>query len=185
MTRWLRFLLTVLRSTVRPRLRADQESVLDLRVWPTDADLTLMNHACYLTLMEQGRIDFMVRTGFLRFLLRRRWSAVLASVVVQYRKPLRRFVKIRLRTRVVYWDEQWIYLEHRLERRGALVAAGLAKNAFLGSMGRLRPGEVLEAFGFSRPGPPAPPMIAGLRDGERLMGERIEQWPAPGWSIDA
>jgi len=184
MTRWLRFLLTVLRSTVRPRLRADQESVLELRVWPTDADLALMNHACYLTLMEQGRIDFMLRTGFLRFLLRQRWTAVLASMVVQYRKPLKRFVRVRLRTRVVYWDEQWIYLEHRLERGGTPVASGLAKNAFLGPAGRLRPPDVLQAFGFSRAPPPVPPMIAGLQDGERLMNERIEEWAALGWAAD-
>ena len=68
MTRWLRFLLTMLRSITKPRLRVDQESSLDLRVWPTDADLSLMNHAGYLTVMEQGRVDLMVRTGFLRFL---------------------------------------------------------------------------------------------------------------------
>lgn len=185
MTRWLRFLLTALRATGRTRLRPDQESVLDLRVWPTDADLTLMNHACYLTMMEQGRVDFMLRTGFLRFLLRQRWSAVLASIVVQYRKSLERFVRIRVRTRVVYWDDEWIYLEHRLDRGGVLVASGLAKNAFLGPAGRLRPRDVLQTFGFSLPAPPVPPMIEQLQDGERLMNARIEQWPAAGWSNDA
>src|SRR5690348_11462060 len=156
MTRWVRFLLTVLRSISRSRLRVDQESILDLRVWPTDADLALMNHAAFLTLMEQGRVDLMLRTGFLRFLLRQHLTAVLTSITVQFRKPLRRFQKLQLRTRVVCWDDQWIYLEHRIDRGGELVASGIAKNAILGRGGRLRPADILSAFGHSVAAPPVP-----------------------------
>jgi len=185
MTRWLRFLLTMLRSITKPRLRVDQESSLDLRVWPTDADLSLMNHAGYLTVMEQGRVDLMVRTGFLRFLLRRHWSAVLASITVQFRRPLRRFQRFRLRTRLVCWDEQWIYLEHRIDRGNEFVASGLAKNVILGPQGRLRPADVLTAFGRSVAAPPVPHMVQTLREGERLMNERVQSWAPFEWSLDA
>jgi acyl-CoA thioesterase FadM len=183
MTRWVRFLLTVLRSISRPRLRVDQESILDLRVWPTDADLSLMNHAGYLTVMEQGRVDLMLRTGVLRFLLRRHLSAVLTSITVQFRKPLRRFQKVQLRTRVACWDDQWIYVEHRIDRGGEFVASGLAKNAILGPGGRLRPAEMLSLFGLPVAAPPVPPMVQTLQEGERLMNERIQQWPALEWSL--
>jgi acyl-CoA thioesterase FadM len=183
MTAWIRFLLTVLRSTVRPRIRLDQESTLDLRVWPTDADLTFMNHARYLTVMEQGRIDLMLRTGFLRFLVKQHWSALLGSMIVQFRKPLRRFQKFRLRTRLVYWDDKWVYVEHRIERGDTLIASGLSKDAILGPDGHLKPRDVLTAFGYSIPAPPAVPMIERLQEGEGLMHDRIQQWPLLDWSI--
>lgn len=182
MTSWLRFLITVLRSTGRPRLRPDQESVVELRVWPTDADLAVMNHARYLTAMEQGRVDFMLRTGFLRFLLKQRWTALLGSMVVQFRRPLRRSQLFRLRTRLAYWDEAWIYLEHRIERGDTLVASGLAKNGVLGPEGRLAPGDVFRAFGYDMPTPPVPPMIVSLEEGEQRLHDRIQQWPALDWS---
>jgi acyl-CoA thioesterase FadM len=183
MTAWLRFVLTVLWSTIKPRLRLDEESSLDLRVWPTDADLTFMNHARYLTAMEQGRIDLMLRTGFLRFLLKQHWSALLGSMIVQFRKPLRRFQRFRLRTRLVHWDDKWVYVEHRIERGDTLIASGLAKNAIIGPEGRLAPRDVLRAFGYSIPAPPGLPMIERFQEGEDLMHDRIQQWPLLEWSM--
>lgn len=184
MTRWVRFVLTVIRSMLKPRLRIDQESVLTFRVWPTDADLRLMNHANVMTIMEQGRIDFILRSGFLRLLLRRHWSAVLGSITVQYRSPLRRFQRCQLRTRVVCWDAKWIFLEHRLTREDRLVAAGLAKIAILGPSGRLAPAEALSAFGVKIDAPPVTTMVQSLQEGERVMHRRIEEWPPLEWSVE-
>lgn len=183
MTRWARFVLTVLRSMLKPRLRIDQESQLTFRVWPTDAHLALMNHANYLTLMEQGRVDFIVRSGFMRFLVHRHWSAVLGSVTVQYRAPLRRFQKARLGTRIVCWDDKWIFLEHRLTRANDVVASGIAKIAILAPTGHLRPAEALSTFGFPVAAPPVPEVIVALQEGERLMHRRMRNWPALDWSV--
>ena len=185
MSRWIRFVLTVLRSMLKPRLRVDQESRLTFHVWPTDADLSLMNHASYLTIMEQGRIDFILRSGFLRLMLRRHWSALLGSITVQYRSPLRRFQRFQLRTRVVGWDEKWIFLEHQISRKSRIVAGGLAKIAFLARDGRIAPAEALRAFGVTVTSPPAAAMVRSLQEGERLMHERIQEWPALEWSVKA
>jgi YbgC/YbaW family acyl-CoA thioester hydrolase len=184
MTRWARFLLTVFRSLFKPRLQVDQDSLLTFRVWPTEADLTLMNHATYLTIMEQGRIDFIRRTGFMQFLLRRRWSAVLASITVQYRIPLRRFQRYQLRTRVACWDDKWLFLEHHMSRGTDLVASGLAKIAVLGPSGRIEPADALGKFGLKIARPALAPMVRALQEGERLMHERIRDWPAPDWSLE-
>ena len=34
---------------------------MTIRVWPTDVDVSIANHAAVLTIMEAGRIDFMIR----------------------------------------------------------------------------------------------------------------------------
>lgn len=184
MTRWGRFVLTVLRSMLKPRIRLDQESRLTFRVWPTDADLSLMNHASYLTIMEQGRVDLIRRSGFMRTLLQHHWSAVLGSITVQYRSPLRRFQKCELRTRVACWDERWFYLEHRLSRGNDVVATGVAKIAILARTGRQQPAEVLRVLGLAVAAPPVADMVHALQDGERLMHERIQDWPVADWSLE-
>jgi acyl-CoA thioesterase FadM len=185
MTRWVRFVLTVIRSMFKPRLRADRESRLTFRVWPTDADLSLMNHASYLTIMEQGRVDFILRTGIMRLMLRHRWSALLGSITVQYRSPLRRFQRFQLRTRVVCWDDQWVFLEHQISRESRIVAGGLAKIAFLGRDGRIAPVEALRAFGVTIASPPVAAVVRSIQEGERLLYERVQQWPALEWSLDS
>jgi acyl-CoA thioesterase FadM len=142
-----------------------------------------MNHATYLTVMEQGRIDFLFRTGFIRLLRHRHWSAVLGSITVQFRSPLRRFQQYQLQTRVPCWDEDWMYLEHRVSRADKLVACGLAKIAILSVAGRIRPAEALLAFGLALSTPPAPAMIRALQEGERLMHDRIRRWPELEWVL--
>lgn len=183
MTRWLRVLLTVVRSWRLPRLRIDQESDLSFRVWPTDADISLMNHAAFLTIMEQGRIDFLFRTGLIRLFRRRHWTALLGSMTVQFRSPLRRFQRYRLATRVTCWDADWFYLEHRVSRADTLVACALAKIAFVSAAGRIRPAEALLAFGVALPDAPVPSMVPALQEGERLMHDRIRRWPTLEWSL--
>jgi acyl-CoA thioesterase FadM len=185
MSRWIRFVLTVLRSMFKPRLGADQESRLTFHVWPTDADLSLMNHASYLTIMEQGRIDFILRTGILRLMLRHHWTALLGSITVQYRSPLRRFQRFQLRTRVVCWDEKWIFLEHQISRQSRIVAGALAKITFVAREGRIAPAEALRAFGVAVASPPVAAMVRSLQAGEQQLHERVQDWPALEWSLES
>jgi len=64
MSRWIRILLLAVRSFWRPTLRPDDESVLTMRTWPTDSDISVVNNAVYLTFFEMGRIDLQLRSGF-------------------------------------------------------------------------------------------------------------------------
>jgi acyl-CoA thioesterase FadM len=171
MSRWIRFLLLGLRSLRRPRLRPDEESTLTLRVWPTDADISVVNNAAYLTYFEMGRVDLQLRTGFTRLALRRGWSAPLGSVVVVFKRPLRRFQRIRLTARLAYWDDRWLYIEHRLERDRDTIATALSKSMILGKDGRIAPAAAISELGYSLPQPPMPAMIEKFREGEMLMQE--------------
>ena len=169
MTAWLRLLFTLISSSGRSKLRPDEESTLAFRVWVTDADLSVMNNSKYLTVMEMGRVDLMLRTGFLKLSRVERWSAPLASITVQFKKPLRRFQRFRLRTSLVYWDEKYIYLRHLMEREEQTVAVGIARVVILSREGRVRPSKALAALGYSLTPPAIPPLIESLQRSERLM----------------
>ena len=76
-------------------LRARRLSIWDtartpFRVVPTDLDLLLhMNNGKYLTLMDLGRMDLMVRSGMWAKLSARGWFPVVAGQTITYRKSLR------------------------------------------------------------------------------------------------
>lgn len=71
--RWLRLLTALVSAHFRDGISPGDESEVKFRVWITDVDASIMNHATMLTVMETGRIDYMVRSGFFRLAIKNRW----------------------------------------------------------------------------------------------------------------
>jgi acyl-CoA thioesterase FadM len=130
MTRWFRILITILKAQFRKKIHPLEELCLNFRVWITDVDLSVMNNTAMLFITELGRWDLSVRTGFLRYARKNKLYFPLASISAQFRRPMKRFQKYQLRTQIIYWDEEWIYISHRIERKEKTVVVALAKVAF-------------------------------------------------------
>ncbi|MEQ1695390.1 MAG: thioesterase family protein [Hyphomicrobiaceae bacterium] len=113
MNLWLRLIWFALTAWRRPALRdANEASVLRFRVWPNDLDLSLhMNNGRYLTLMDLGRMDLMVRMGLWRAVRRHKWTPIASSIIVRYRRELMPFARFRLETRMVSWGEASVVIE--------------------------------------------------------------------------
>ncbi|NTX14092.1 SDR family NAD(P)-dependent oxidoreductase [Myxococcus sp. CA056] len=113
----LRLLQTLLRGQTRGRLGPLEESVTQWRVLPTDLDLFgHMNNSRYLAMMDLGRVDLLVRAGLLSDLLQHRWVVPVGETSLQFRGSLRLFEKYELGTRLVAWDEQWLYFQQEFRR---------------------------------------------------------------------
>jgi acyl-CoA thioesterase FadM len=126
--RWLRLILALLHAWFRPRMQATDATSLSFRVWITDIDASVMNHAALLTVMEAGRIDFMVRTGFFKLALKRKWYFPSQAIHVQFHRPLKAFQRAQLFTRLSFADTKWIYIEQKVVRNGQHIASCLIKN---------------------------------------------------------
>ena len=126
--RWIRLLLAMLRARFRSGLNITDASVISFRVWPLDIDVSIMNHASLLTVMEMGRIDFMVRSGFLKLAKKKKWYFPSAAVSAQFIRPLKLFQKATVITRVFHVDERWIYIEQKMMRNGKDVAFYIVKS---------------------------------------------------------
>lgn len=159
----VRLLYVLLGSLRRPRLGPLDESVIRLRVLPSDLDINLhLNNGRYLTLMDLGRVDLLIRLGVVREMRRRRWGGVVASATVRFRRPLNLFQRFELHTRLLCWDDRWFYMEQRFTRGGETAAVAVVKARFTAADGRrLAPAEVVEA---TRHAMPSPPMPAGVRE---------------------
>jgi acyl-CoA thioesterase FadM len=160
----LRLLAVVVAGLFRPRAGFLDACAISLRVWPNDLDANLhMNNSRYLLAMDVGRWDLVVRTGFWRELLRRRWFPVVGSATLRFRRPLDPFQRYRLVTRLVAWDEKWCFVEQRFERGGHVHAVGRVKALFRGPHGHVGSADLLAAAGY----PEAP---------ARQMREAVRLW---------
>ena len=71
----LRTLLVLFRSRRRPKLDFFDSSTLPMRVLPTDIDIAMhVNNGMYFSLMDLGRFDLMIRSGFWATMRRRGWN---------------------------------------------------------------------------------------------------------------
>lgn len=113
MNLWLRLLLYLIRAPWRPTITSsDAVSRLTFRVLPNDLDASFhMNNGRYLTLMDLGRIDFLVGTGLARVIWRNRWTPIGSAVVIRYRRELTLFQRFAIETRILSWAEASVIME--------------------------------------------------------------------------
>jgi acyl-CoA thioesterase FadM len=111
-------------------------STLRFRVWPLDLDANIhMNNGRYLSIMDLGRLDLMVRVGLIKTVLKKKWMPVLSAATIRYRIALNPFQKFTLQTRILWWDEKWFYMEQRFvidggDKDGAVAAIAFVKGSF-------------------------------------------------------
>ncbi len=144
----------------RRKLHPLSESVLYLRVLPNDLDLNFhMNNGRFLSLMDLGRLDLLIRSDLAAALLRHRWQPLVGAVNMRYKVSLLPFQRYRLRTKVVGWDEKWFYLEQRFERGNRTIAVALVKALFRGDRRNIPPGETLRLIDVNIDPPVMPDKI--------------------------
>ena len=167
----LRLIKVLVMSLLRPALTPLGESVVRFRVWPHDLDLNLhMNNGRYLTVMDLGRTDLMIRCRMLGAVLKRGWRPMLAAATIRYRRPLAPFRRYELRTRLVGWDQKWFFMEQRFEVGGDLYAYALVKGVFKDGRGVVPPSRVAQILGHDNQSPQWPAALAAWLTWEQTNG---------------
>jgi acyl-CoA thioesterase FadM len=170
MNLWFRSLVVLFTAFFRRRLNPLDESVLDFRVWPTDLDVNFhMNNGRYLTIMDLGRVDLMLRTGLGRMALKRKWSPLVGSATIRFRQSLNPFQRYRLKSRILCWDDKWFFIEQRFVRHNELVAVGLVKGLLRGRSGNIPTAGVLEALNLRIASPEMPHSIRLWQESEKSV----------------
>lgn len=132
----LRLLRVILTAWFGKRRSMHEPSRIFVRVWPNDLDLNIhMNNGRFLTLMDLGRMDVMLRIGAMRLWFGKGWQPLVATSMCRHFKPLTCFQRFELRTTVLGWDEKWIYFEQRFLRGETLHALAVVKAVMAGKEG--------------------------------------------------
>ena len=113
MNLWFRIFIYLLGAPFRARLAAPFDvSRLTFYVLPNDLDVNLhMNNGRYLTIMDIGRFDLLMRMGLAREARRRKWMPVLSAAKVRFRRELRLFQKFTLESRILWWAKTQFVME--------------------------------------------------------------------------
>jgi acyl-CoA thioesterase FadM len=176
MNLWLRLFWLFLTARRRgPLALPDEISRLNFRVWPHDLDLAAhMNNGRYLTMMDLGRLDVLIRSGLWRALVKNKWTPIASAVFIHYRRELRPFQKFHLETRLATWDTTLVVMEQTFviaggPRDGQVAARALFKGGLYDRKVRafVPIARLMETVGVYAESPaPSEDIAAFLRAGE-------------------
>jgi acyl-CoA thioesterase FadM len=165
-----RLVLVVVAALLKKRTSVLDETVLRGRVWPNDLDLNgHMNNGRYFTVMDLGRIDFLLRAGVLQTALRHRWAPIVTSEFVRFRRSIRLFRRYDLRTRLLFWDDRWFTFEQRFESDGRVAAVGYVRGLLRARGANVPPAEVLRASGIDVSPPAVDPRFQSWATADALL----------------
>ena len=163
-----RFVLVMIASRFRPRMHPMAESLVHFTVLPTDCDLNFhLNAGRFVSFMDICRVELLGRMRLFLAVLRRGWRPVVGGVRIRYRRSLLPFERFTVRSRIVGWDEKWLYFEHVIESRAGHCATGHARGLLRGGGRSIPPGELFELLGIEdRVSPPLPDDVERWRRAE-------------------
>jgi len=145
------------------------------RVLPNDLDMLLhVNNGVYLTLMDLGRTDLLLRSDTFSAIRKKGWYPVAAAETIRFKRSLTLFQKFCIRTRVVGWDDRSVYLEQQFISKGQMVAKAVVDARFLKKKGgKVTPAELLEFLGIDQSQSNLPDWVATWVQSNRQMNMEI------------
>jgi len=125
-----RLLSTSVRSQFSKPLKFDDQCTTIFWCRPWDLDMFMeMNNGRVLSLYDLGRFDLSIRSGLWSTLRENRWGLVVAGSTIQYRKRVRMFDRVTMKTQLEYIDDKWMYLRQSMWVRGKPASSVIIRSA--------------------------------------------------------
>lgn len=176
---FVRIPLLVVRQQVRPlpRIAVLEEDRVRMRVWPNDIDFNLhLNNSRFLSCMDYGRIHWLAAAGILKLVVRERWTPLVGSVLITYRRSLPLFARFTLATRTLCWDDRWVYMEQTFTSTAGLAAVAWVKGLFRKQGENIAPQSIVDHLQPGILSPPMPEAMAAWNaiTRDKLQGSQVE-----------
>ena len=172
-----RFLIELVAGFLRPKLGFDGVSILNGRVWPIDLDINIhMNNARYLSVMDLGRVDFIIRTGVWRLMRYEGLAPVVGGCMVRYRRQLLPFQKYELRTRLIGWDERWAYVEQSMTCKQGIACLAIQRTGFVKNGKLVTPAELAASLHYHGPDVTPPAWVTAWNESEGEFAREAERF---------
>ena len=155
-----------------PRIGVLDEDRVKMRVWPNDIDFNFhLNNSRYLTCMDYGRIHMLAATGILGNVVRRRWTPLVGSIDIVYRRSLPLWAQFTLATRTLCWDEKWFYSEQTIRSREGLASTAWVKALFQDRGKNIAPQAIVDMV---QPGLTSPEVSESMEAWNKLTREKLD-----------
>ncbi len=141
--------------------------------WPWDLDVWWeLNNGRTLTLYDLGRIPLTIRLGLPAVLARNGWGMTVAGSSVRYRRRVRAFQRVEMRSRILGWDARFLYVEQAMWRAGEALNHVLLRQAVTGPGGIVPPERLVAALGGPAQSPALPGWVAAW-----IAADARRPWP--------
>ena len=129
-----------------------------------------MNNGRIFTLFDLGRNDLAIRSGLAKKLFKHRWGLVVAGSTIQYRKRVRLFDKVTIKTRLIAVDERWFYIEQSMWVKGQPTCSALLRTGITNIVtGKVLPTEqVLSALDYQDINMPPDDWVKAWSDADKI-----------------
>ena len=144
-------------------------------VMPSDLDFMFhMNNSKYLREMDYGRLGMAYERGMHAAIRANGGYVSLAACCIRYRRSLTLFQRFVLRTRLLCWEDDALYIEQRMLRKsdGFVSAINLAK---LTIRGTTAPAVMKTWFGESVESPPFPPEVVSWCESIAASSKNLQE----------
>jgi acyl-CoA thioesterase FadM len=168
----VRFIITLLSASLAPRIGVNDVTRALMRVLPNDLDLNLhMTNARYLAIFDIAGMEFVIRVGLGRVMVRRGLRPLIGGRMIRHRFGVRPFERFTVSTRVLCWDDKWFYLDQRMETERGVAAVMLTKGLVrdTGRAQTIRPDELLRSLGAARETSLITPEVSRWLDAEQML----------------
>lgn len=141
-----RFIITFLRAFYRPKLGLLEKSHITFHVMPTDVDALMhMNNGRYFSFLDLSRLDYIIRCDLYNALKKHKIYSVVASEMIRFRRSINLFKAFTVTTKMLGWDDRFLYIEHHFISNNEIHAIALVKGCFLQKdKGSIAPAIVVE-----------------------------------------
>nr|CAH7742090.1 unnamed protein product [Callosobruchus chinensis] len=113
---FLRSLFCVLGARIcKKRVHILDETTISGLCLTTDIDYLLdhMNNARFIRELDFAKMDFNFRTGLYHLVKSHGGQLFLGGTTIRYRRFIKLFSRYYVTTKLIYWDDQNVYMEHK------------------------------------------------------------------------
>ena len=146
--------------------------------WPWDIDPWMeLNNGRTLTLYDLGRIPLAMRMGLHKTLREKGWGLSVAGNSTRYRRRVKMFDRLAMRSRLLGWDGRFLYMEQSMWKDGECTSQILIRSALIGRgrTGIIAPVELARLLGVSEQSPTLPDWVSAW-----IAGDGQRPWPPQG-----
>lgn len=161
-------LLAALRSAgQQPPIAIGDTHVSHHICMPWDIDIWQeLNNGRTLTLYDLGRFAMFRRLGILPVMREKSWIGTVAGASIRYRRRVRMFDRIEMRSRMTGWDHRFMYAEHSMWRKGECTSHTLIRLGVTDAKGLVPTAVLVDALGIDPQSPPLPDWITAWAEAE-------------------
>ena len=141
---------------------------------PWDIDLWMeLNNGRTLTLYDLGRTSAAQRAGLVKVLRQQRWGLTMAGASVRYRRRIRTFETIEMKSRLAWWDDKFFYIEQSMWKKDGECANHIVyRSAVTSKTGIVEPQKVVDMIDADAQKPPTPEWITAW-----INADATRPWP--------